>query len=84
MAAKLDIPFYAVDAKEDIPLDRGAGFSGWLRARATPNPCLTCNRAIKWEFLLKHALAAGADHLATGHYARRQTDERGRIQLLRA
>src|SRR5690606_36133937 len=36
----------------------------------TPNPCLECNRYIRWEFLLKRAQALGATHLATGHYAR--------------
>ncbi|MGB8214009.1 MAG: tRNA 2-thiouridine(34) synthase MnmA [Anaerolineales bacterium] len=84
VAAKLDIPFYAVDAKEIFRSTVVQAFLDGYAHGVTPNPCLTCNRAIKWEFLLKHALAAGADHLATGHYARRQTDERGRIQLLRA
>jgi tRNA-specific 2-thiouridylase len=50
----------------------------------TPNPCLTCNRQIKWNFLLKHALAIGADYLATGHYARKQAARDGSWQLLRS
>jgi tRNA-specific 2-thiouridylase len=49
----------------------------------TPNPCLVCNRHIRWEFLLQRALAAGAEHMATGHYARLQTDDQGRVQIRR-
>ena len=36
----------------------------------TPNPCIACNRYVKWEALLKRSLAIGADYIATGHYAR--------------
>jgi tRNA-specific 2-thiouridylase len=36
----------------------------------TPNPCISCNRHIKFGFLLEHAMALDADYLATGHYAR--------------
>ena len=49
-----------------------------------PNPCLACNRTIRWEFLLNHALALGAESMATGHYARRREDGQGSFQLLRA
>ena len=35
----------------------------------TPNPCIECNRYIKWEWLLSYAAALGADYIATGHYA---------------
>jgi tRNA-specific 2-thiouridylase len=43
-----------------------------------------CNRHIKWDFLLKHALALGADYMATGHYARKQETKDGQWQLLRS
>ena len=36
----------------------------------TPNPCIACNRYVKWESLLQRSLAIGADYIATGHYAR--------------
>lgn len=50
----------------------------------TPNPDLPCNRHIKFDALLQHALAQGADLLATGHYARvAQSPEGGAAQLLR-
>ena len=41
----------------------------YLRGR-TPNPCIACNRYVKWESLLRRSLAIGADYIATGHYAR--------------
>ena len=36
----------------------------------TPNPCIACNRYVKWEALLSRSLEIGADYIATGHYAR--------------
>ena len=41
----------------------------YLQGR-TPNPCIACNRYVKWEALLKRSLEIGADYIATGHYAR--------------
>ena len=49
----------------------------------TPNPCLACNRQIRWEFLLNHALALGADYMSTGHYVRKQVAADGRQILLK-
>ncbi|MBI5295423.1 MAG: tRNA 2-thiouridine(34) synthase MnmA [Chloroflexi bacterium] len=83
VAAKLDIPFYVVDAKDVFRKTVVEYFLEGYAAGGTPNPCLVCNRSIRWEFLLNHALALGADFMATGHYVRRN-DERGRIALLRA
>lgn len=48
----------------------------------TPNPCLACNRYIRFGLLLQRTLALGADYLATGHYARIKS-ENGRYQLLK-
>jgi tRNA-specific 2-thiouridylase len=50
----------------------------------TPNPCVRCNRLVKWGVLLEQAIALGAEHLATGHYARKRTTSEGRQELLRA
>jgi tRNA-specific 2-thiouridylase len=84
VAAKLDIPFYVVDAKEVFREIVVQYFLDGYAAGVTPNPCLVCNRQIRWTFLLDHALALGADYMATGHYARRRTREDGRHELLRA
>jgi tRNA-specific 2-thiouridylase len=83
-AAKLDIPFYAVDAKDLFRQTVVGHFLDGYAAGRTPNPCLVCNRHVRWGLLLEHALAQGADYLATGHYARRRTVEGGRHELLRA
>jgi len=84
VAAKLDIPFYVVDAKEVFRETVVQYFLDGYAAGGTPNPCLLCNRQIRWTFLLDHALALGADFMATGHYVRKNTTEDGKHQLLRA
>ena len=83
VAAKLEIPFYVIDAKDVFRETVVEYFlEGYARGE-TPNPCLICNRKIRWTFLLDHALALGADYMATGHYIRIQKAEDG-YQLLRA
>jgi tRNA-specific 2-thiouridylase len=84
VAAKLDIPFYVVDAKEVFRETVVQYFLDGYAAGVTPNPCLLCNRQIRWTFLLEHALALGADFMATGHYARKKTTDADEHQLLRA
>lgn len=82
VSALLGIPFYAVDAR-DVFRDTVVQFfmEGYARGD-TPNPCLVCNRQIRWEFLLGRALDLGAEYMATGHYARlRQDPTSGLIQL---
>lgn len=83
VAAKLDIPFYVVDAKEVFRNTVVQYFLDGYARGETPNPCLICNRQIRWTFLLDHALALGADFMATGHYVRIQKRDDG-FQLLRA
>jgi len=84
VAAKLEIPFYVIDAKDVFRETVVEYFlEGYARGE-TPNPCLICNRKIRWTFLLDHALALGADYMATGHYVRIRKDERGKSELLRA
>jgi len=83
VAAKLDIPFYVVDAKNVFRETVVQYFLDGYARGETPNPCLLCNRQIRWTFLLDHALALGADFMATGHYVRRKEDG-GKIALLRA
>lgn len=69
IAAQLDIPFYAVDAKNVFKQEVVDYFIDGYSQGVTPNPCLMCNRHIRWEFLLNKALALGASYMATGHYA---------------
>ncbi len=70
MAAALDIPFYAVDVKDYFRKTIVQFFIDQYAAGNTPNPCIECNRLIRFEYLLDQARALGADYLATGHYAR--------------
>jgi tRNA-uridine 2-sulfurtransferase len=84
VAAILDIPFYVIDAKDVFRETVVQYFLDGYARGETPNPCLICNRQIRWTFLLNHALALDADYMATGHYVRRMKDESGRMKLLRA
>ncbi len=84
IAATLNIPFYAVDAQQPFYDTVVTFFVNGYAQGTTPNPCLICNRHIRWEFLLNRALALGAEFLATGHYARLLRDKQGQTQLLRA
>jgi len=84
VAALLDIPFYVVDAKDVFRETVVEYFlEGYARGE-TPNPCLVCNQKIRWTFLLDHALALGAEYMATGHYVRLRSAVKGQIELLRA
>ncbi len=83
VAARLDIPFYVIDAKEIFWEKVVSSFLDGYAAGDTPNPCLVCNRLIRWEFLLEHALALGVDFMATGHYARSKILPDGRRLLLK-
>jgi len=84
VAAILDIPFYAVDAREPFYDVVVKGFIDTYSAGQTPNPCILCNRFIRWGFMLEKALAGGAEWMATGHYARVRRDANGKVELLKA
>ncbi len=84
VAAKLDIPFYVIDAKDVFHKTVVQYFLDGYARGETPNPCLICNRQIRWTFLLDHALALDAEYMATGHYVRITKNEIGKSQLLRA
>ena len=83
VAAKLNIPFYAVDVQERFHEVVVQSFIDGYVQGVTPNPCVLCNRQIRWGFLLERARAFGADFMATGHYARLDRPENGPVRLLR-
>ncbi len=70
IADHLGIPFYVLDTKDVFRSTVVQFFIDSHRDGFTPNPCMECNRHIRFEFLQQNALALGADYLATGHYAR--------------
>ena len=83
VAELLDIPFYVLDAQATFKQRVVDFFVDSYVAGVTPNPCLECNRHIRWEYLLNKALGFDAAYLATGHYA--QVRERdGAFELLKA
>jgi len=70
VARMLDIPFYLVNVEQEFKHTVVDMFYEEYVAGRTPNPCLTCNRHIRFTVLLNRALALDADYLATGHYVR--------------
>ncbi len=74
VARKLDIPFYLVNVEHEFKENVVDYFYQEYVAGRTPNPCLTCNRHIRFTLLLNRALALDAEYLATGHYVRVDTD----------
>lgn len=80
----LGIPFYLVDEAEEFQREVIGYFAAEYKAGRTPNPCVMCNERLKFGSLLRRARALGAEHVATGHYARvdRETQS-GRVLLRR-
>ena len=83
VAARLDIPFYVFNFEEDFEREVIRPFVECYRKGQTPNPCIECNRHLKFDRLLKRAEELGCDILVTGHYARIR-EEGGRYHLYRA
>lgn len=81
IADQLGIPFYVLDTQTVFREKIVQYFIDGYAAGDTPNPCLACNRHIRFTHLLNHALALDADYLATGHYARLRTAEDGTVAL---
>jgi tRNA-uridine 2-sulfurtransferase len=83
VAAALDIPFYVVNVEQPFQREIVDFFYDEYLAGRTPNPCLRCNRHIRFTLLLERALALGADYLATGHYVRLDDDPVTGLRRLR-
>lgn len=81
VAEALDIPYYVMNFKKEFKENVMDYFvEEYLQGR-TPNPCIACNRYVKWKSLLQRSLAIGADYIATGHYARVDQLPNGRYAL---
>ena len=82
---RLDILHDAFDLRDRFDAAVVRPFCDAYLEGRTPNPCIACNRFLKFEALQKRRREMGLDYVATGHYARRRWDEAtGRWQLLRA
>lgn len=75
VAAKLGFPHYVLDFSERFGVEVIDNFVDEYLNGRTPNPCVICNRKIKWEELIRKSDALGANYIATGHYAKVQYDE---------
>lgn len=84
VAQALDIPYYVMNFKQDFRENVIDYFIDEYLNGRTPNPCIACNRYVKWESLLKRSLDIGADYIATGHYARIEKLSNGRYALKRS
>lgn len=70
VAAMLGMPHDVIDYSQEFRSRVIDYFVGEYRSGRTPNPCVICNRTVKWDALLRKAAEVGADYVATGHYAR--------------
>lgn len=81
VADALDIPYYVMNFKKEFSENVMDYFvDEYLKGR-TPNPCIACNRYVKWESLLQRSIGIGANYIATGHYAQIIQLDNGRYAL---
>ena len=83
VAERLDMPYYVfnlIDSFKEKVIDR---FVLCYESGITPNPCIDCNRYMKFDLLYDRAKQLGCDYIVTGHYARIEKDDSG-YRLLKA
>lgn len=83
-AMQLGIPFYNINSLPEFRKHVTDPFARAYISGLTPNPCVACNRYIKWERLLSFADEINAEYVATGHYARIEKTESGRYTVKQA
>ncbi|HET9002073.1 MAG TPA: tRNA 2-thiouridine(34) synthase MnmA [bacterium] len=84
VARALGIRHYVLNLRDTFEREVIGYFAGEYARGRTPNPCIACNKTIKFDLLLRKVRALGMDQLATGHYARVDRGPDGRFRLLRA
>lgn len=84
VADQLGIPYYVMNFKKEFKEWVMDDFVHEYFQGRTPNPCIRCNRYVKWEALLHRSLAIGGDYIATGHYASVVQLANGRYTLKKA
>ena len=70
VAKKIKIPFYVIDVQKEFKKKVVDYFVNEYKKGNTPNPCVVCNKYIKFKFLIDKAIELSADYVATGHYVR--------------
>jgi tRNA-specific 2-thiouridylase len=81
VAERIGIQHYVMNFREEFQKHVINYFTAEYLAGRTPNPCIACNRYIKWEALLNRSYAIGAEFMATGHYARIEKLPNGRLAI---
>ncbi len=81
VANSLDIPYYVMNFKNEFQEKVIDYFVDEYKNGKTPNPCIACNRYVKWESLLTRSLGIGAEYIATGHYAQVEKLSNGRYAI---
>ena len=81
VAAQLDIPYYVMNFRDDFQKYVIDYFVDEYKKGHTPNPCIACNKYVKWQSLLQRSMEIGADYIATGHYARIVKLDNGRYTI---
>lgn len=81
VAERLGIPYYVMNFKREFKAHVMDYFTAEYLCGRTPNPCIACNRYVKWESLLRRSQEIGADYIATGHYARVERLSNGRYAI---
>ena len=85
VAGRTGIPFHVFDFQPEFHDKVIGNFIGCYESGLTPNPCIQCNKHLKFGVMLEKALELGCSHVATGHYARiRRNEETGRYLLYKA
>lgn len=85
VAQRMEIPFHVFDFQKEFAESVMADFVEAYETGVTPNPCIVCNRTMKFGFMLERALEMGCDYVVSGHYAQvRQNPDSGRYLLYKA
>ncbi len=82
---QLEVPYYVYDVQKEFSVEVTNYFLQEVASAHTPNPCVICNRRLKFKQLFAFAAQQGVDYVATGHYARiRKNEGSGKYELLMA
>jgi len=84
VAYRLGMPYYVFNFQDDFKEKIIDKFIDSYKNGRTPNPCIDCNRYMKFDKLFERAKILGCDYIVTGHYVRITEDENGKFHLLKA